>query len=112
MLEALREAARRARSWCCTRAATTRPGSISKEDQWERVIEVVNARGLVPFLDLAYQGFADGLDADAAAVRRFSAACPVVFVSSSFSKSLSLYGERVGALHVVTRGRRRSRRAC
>jgi len=71
-------------------------------DQWEKVIEVVNARGLVPFLDIAYQGFADGLDADASAVRRFSQACPVVFVSSSFSKSLSLYGERVGALSVVT----------
>ena len=71
-------------------------------EQWERVIEVVNARGLVPFLDIAYQGFAEGLDADAAAVRRFAQACPVVFVSSSFSKSLSLYGERVGALSVVT----------
>ena len=71
-------------------------------EQWERVIEVVNARGLVPFLDIAYQGFAEGLDADAAAVRRFTMACPVVFVSSSFSKSLSLYGERVGALSIVT----------
>lgn len=73
-----------------------------KDDQWERVIQVVNDRGLIPFLDLAYQGFADGLDADAAAVRRFSAACPDVFVASSFSKSLSLYGERVGALSIVT----------
>lgn len=71
-------------------------------EQWEKVIEAVKARGLVPFLDLAYQGFADGLEADAAAVRRFAAACPVVFVSSSFSKSLSLYGERVGALSIVT----------
>src|SRR5205085_6708896 len=70
--------------------------------QWERVIEAINRRQLVPFLDIAYQGFADGLDADAAAVRRFSEACPVVFVSSSFSKSLSLYGERVGALSIVT----------
>jgi aromatic-amino-acid transaminase len=70
--------------------------------QWERVIETVNSRALVPLLDIAYQGFAEGLDADAAAVRRFAAACPVVFVSSSFSKSLSLYGERVGALSIVT----------
>ncbi|MBI2509737.1 MAG: aspartate/tyrosine/aromatic aminotransferase, partial [Betaproteobacteria bacterium] len=70
--------------------------------QWERVIEVVNRRGLVPFLDMAYQGFADGLDADAAAVRRFAQACPVVFVSTSFSKSLSFYGERIGALSIVT----------
>ena len=70
--------------------------------QWERVIEIVNLRGLVPLLDIAYQGFADGLDADAAPVRRFTEACPAVFVSSSFSKSLSLYGERVGALSIVT----------
>jgi len=70
--------------------------------QWEKVIEVVNARGLMPFLDIAYQGFAESIDADAAAVRRFTEACPVVFVSSSFSKSLSLYGERVGALSIVT----------
>ena len=70
--------------------------------QWEKVIAVVNARGLVPFLDIAYQGFAESIDADAAAVRRFTEACPVVFVASSFSKSLSLYGERVGALSIVT----------
>jgi aromatic-amino-acid transaminase len=70
--------------------------------QWERVIETVNARGLVPFLDIAYQGFAEGLDEDAHAVRRFAQRCPTFFVSSSFSKSLSLYGERVGALSIVT----------
>jgi aromatic-amino-acid transaminase len=71
-------------------------------EQWEKIIDVVKARNLVPFLDIAYQGFSDGLDADAAAVRRFTETCPVVFVSSSFSKSLSLYGERAGALYVVT----------
>ncbi len=71
-------------------------------EQWDRVIEVVNVRGIVPFLDIAYQGFADGIDADAAAVRRFAQSCPAVFVSSSFSKSLSLYGERAGALSLVT----------
>ena len=70
--------------------------------QWERIIEIVNARGLVPFLDLAYQGFADGIAQDAHAVRRFAQLCPAFFVSSSFSKSLSLYGERVGALSIVT----------
>jgi aromatic-amino-acid transaminase len=79
--------------------------------QWDRVIDVVNARGLVPFLDIAYQGFAEGLDADAAAVRRFSAACKVVLVSSSFSKSLSLYGERVGALSVVAENAAEAARA-
>ncbi len=71
-------------------------------EQWEKVIAVVNRRKLVPFLDIAYQGFADGLEEDAATIRRFTAECPAVFVSSSFSKSLSLYGERVGALSIVT----------
>ena len=71
-------------------------------EQWERVIGVVRRRDLVPFLDIAYQGFGEGIDADAAPVRRFAQGCPVVFVSSSFSKSLSLYGERVGALSVAT----------
>ena len=70
--------------------------------QWEKVIEVVKARQLIPFLDIAYQGFAEGLDADAAAVRMFTKACPAVLVSSSFSKSLSLYGERIGSFSVVT----------
>jgi aromatic-amino-acid transaminase len=70
--------------------------------QWEKVIDVVKRRDLVPFLDIAYQGFADGLEEDAATIRRFTAECKAVFVSSSFSKSLSLYGERVGALSIVT----------
>jgi aromatic-amino-acid transaminase len=72
------------------------------EAQWERILSTVRARGLIPFLDLAYQGFADGLDADGAIVRRFAATPGPLFVSSSFSKSFSLYGERVGALSVVT----------
>ena len=79
--------------------------------QWEKVIATVNARGLVPFLDIAYQGFAEGIDADALAVRRFTEACPAVFVSSSFSKSLSLYGERVGALSIVTESAEEAARA-
>jgi aromatic-amino-acid transaminase len=70
-------------------------------DQWKSVLDTVKSRGLVPFLDLAYQGFADGIDADAAPVRQFAAAGGPVFVSSSFSKSLSLYGERVGAFSLV-----------
>jgi len=70
-------------------------------EQWTAVCDVVKARELVPFLDMAYQGFAEGIDADAAAVRAFAAALDPVFVSSSFSKSFSLYGERVGALSIV-----------
>ncbi|MGQ0547932.1 MAG: amino acid aminotransferase [Betaproteobacteria bacterium] len=68
---------------------------------WSSVLEIVRSRGLIPFLDLAYQGFAEGLEADAYAARLFSAAMSPVFLSSSFSKSFSLYGERVGALSVV-----------
>jgi len=70
--------------------------------QWERVLEIVQSRGLLPFLDLAYQGFAEGLEADAYAARLFAGAQSPVFLSSSFSKSFSLYGERVGAVSVVT----------
>ncbi|HZP91432.1 MAG TPA: amino acid aminotransferase [Burkholderiales bacterium] len=71
-------------------------------EQWAEVIRTVASRELMPFLDIAYQGFGDGLDADAAAVRRFSEAGGPLFVSNSFSKSFSLYGERVGSLSVVT----------
>ena len=69
---------------------------------WEAVLQVVRARRLVPFLDLAYQGFAEGIEPDAHAARLFAGAGTPVFLSSSFSKSFSLYGERVGALSVVT----------
>jgi aromatic-amino-acid transaminase len=72
-------------------------------DQWAKVIDVVSKRNLIPFLDIAYQGFGDGIDADATAVRRFEAAGGPLFISNSFSKSFSLYGERVGALTVVAR---------
>jgi len=70
-------------------------------EQWQRIIAVVRARGLVPFLDLAYQGFGEGIDADAAVVRSFAATPGPLLVTSSFSKSFSLYGERVGALSLV-----------
>jgi aromatic-amino-acid transaminase len=69
--------------------------------QWDEIRAKVRTRGLVPFLDIAYQGFGAGIDADAAVVRSFGATPGPLFVSSSFSKSFSLYGERVGALSVV-----------
>jgi aromatic-amino-acid transaminase len=72
------------------------------KEQWRTVLEIVQSRGLIPFLDLAYQGFAEGNDADAYPARLFADAMSPVFLSSSFSKSFSLYGERVGALSVVT----------
>ena len=71
-------------------------------ENWTEVLGIVQRRGLVPFLDLAYQGFGDGLDADALAARLFGGAMTPVFLSSSFSKSFSLYGERVGAFSLVT----------
>jgi aromatic-amino-acid transaminase len=70
-------------------------------DQWSRVIDAVKAGGLVPFLDMAYQGFGAGIAEDGAVVGQFLAAGLDFFVSTSFSKSFSLYGERVGALSVV-----------
>ena len=69
--------------------------------QWAQVIATVKARKLVPFLDMAYQGFGSGIAEDGAVVRQFLAAGLDFFVSTSFSKSFSLYGERVGALSVV-----------
>ncbi|MFM8356050.1 MAG: amino acid aminotransferase, partial [Gammaproteobacteria bacterium] len=71
-------------------------------EQWRNLVDIAAARGLVPILDLAYQGFARGLDADAGPVRWFVEAGVPVFVANSFSKNFSLYGERVGALSIVT----------
>ena len=69
--------------------------------QWDQVIAAVKARGLTPFLDMAYQGFAEGIAEDGAVIGKFVAAGLTFFVSTSFSKSFSLYGERVGALSVL-----------
>ena len=69
--------------------------------QWQEIANTVNDAGLVPFLDIAYQGFGDGLDEDASVVRLFASMGMTMLVSSSFSKSFSLYGERVGALTLV-----------
>jgi len=69
--------------------------------QWTQVVQAVKQRGLVPFLDMAYQGFGQGILEDGAVIQQFLAAEIDFFVSTSFSKSFSLYGERVGALSVV-----------
>jgi len=74
-------------------------------EQWRRVAEVLLARELVAFVDCAYQGFAEGIDEDAAPIRMLANAGLSFFVSSSFSKSFSLYGERVGALSIVAGNR-------
>ena len=80
-------------------------------EQWPEVLRIVQARGLVPFLDLAYQGFAEGIDADAYAARLFAESMSPVFLSSSFSKSVSLYGERVGAFSLVAASEEEAKRA-
>jgi aromatic-amino-acid transaminase len=70
--------------------------------QWQQVVELLKARNLLPFVDIAYQGFDQGIDADATAIRLFAASGIDAFVvASSYSKSFSLYGERVGALSMV-----------
>ena len=83
---------------CCH----TPTGADLTDAQWQEVVAVCKEKGLVPFLDMAYQGFADGIDPDAVAIRAFTASGLQFFVSSSFSKSFSLYGERVGALSIIT----------
>lgn len=70
--------------------------------QWGEVITICKSKNLVPFLDMAYQGFGEGIDADAAAVRLFADSGIPFLIASSFSKSFSIYGERVGALSIVT----------
>ncbi|MBN3817541.1 aspartate/tyrosine/aromatic aminotransferase [Paraburkholderia sp. Se-20369] len=70
-------------------------------DAWRALIDVLARRGLIPFLDMAYQGFGDGLDDDAWAVRAMTDAGLPVIVGNSFSKNFSLYGERVGGLSIV-----------
>ena len=79
-------------------------------EQWAQVIKTVAARGLVPLLDMAYQGFGEGIAEDGAVVGLFMAAGLDFFVATSFSKSFSLYGERVGALSVVCRSKEEAER--
>lgn len=71
-------------------------------EQWQQIAQAVKQADLVPFLDIAYQGFGDGLTEDAAVVRLFANLGISMLISSSFSKSFSLYGERVGALTLIT----------
>jgi aromatic-amino-acid transaminase len=79
-------------------------------EQWQQIAKVVKERDLVPFLDIAYQGFGAGLHEDGAVVRMFADMDITCFISSSFSKSFSLYGERVGALTVVANSKDESTR--
>ncbi|QIM49482.1 aspartate/tyrosine/aromatic aminotransferase [Pusillimonas sp. DMV24BSW_D] len=82
---------------CCHNPTGVDPSA----EQWKQIAETVKETGLVPFLDIAYQGFGDGLEDDASVVRLFAGLDISVLISSSFSKSFSLYGERVGALTLL-----------
>jgi aromatic-amino-acid transaminase len=76
--------------------------------QWARVVEVLQARGAVPFVDLAYQGFGDGLEEDAAATRLIAAAFPEVLIAASCSKNFGIYRERTGILIALTASDRKA----
>jgi len=70
--------------------------------EWDQVIELLQRKGAVPFVDLAYQGFGDGLDEDAAATRKIAAAFPEVLIAASCSKNFGIYRERTGILVALT----------
>lgn len=100
MLEALRAAP--PRSVVLLHACCHNPTGVDlSRDQWRALAPVLEERALIPFLDLAYQGYGDGIEEDAQAVRILADAGLSFFVANSFSKSMSLYGERCGALSVV-----------
>lgn len=85
-------------------------GADLTEAQWGEVVDLCSSRQLIPFIDMAYQGFSEGIETDAIAPRLFAKSGLSFFVSSSFSKSFSLYGERVGALSIVTASKDESAR--
>jgi aromatic-amino-acid transaminase len=102
--EALREALARLppRSVVLLHACCHNPTGVDLTgEQWRSLIPVLRERDLLAYLDLAYQGYGDGIEADAHAVRELASAGLTFFVTNSFSKSMSVYGERAGALSVV-----------
>lgn len=100
MCEALRGLPRR--SVVLMHACCHNPTGVDlSQEQWRELVPVLRERELLPFLDLAYQGYGEGLDADAFAPRLLADAGIPFFIANSFSKSMSLYGERCGALTVV-----------
>ena len=77
-------------------------GMDLNEDQWREVTGVVQANGLLPFIDIAYQGFANGIAEDAFGVRHMFDAVPEMVVASSCSKNFALYRDRIGSLSMVS----------
>jgi len=91
-----------ARSIVLLHASCHNPTGVDlTQSQWQQLIPVIAERGLIPFVDMAYQGFGDGLAEDAFSIRALASAGVQFFVANSFSKNFSLYGERCGGLHVV-----------
>ena len=91
-----------ARSIVLLHASCHNPTGVDlTQAQWQQLIPVIAERGLIPFVDMAYQGFGDGLAEDAFSIRALASAGVQFFVANSFSKNFSLYGERCGGLHVV-----------
>ncbi|MCA9174951.1 MAG: aspartate/tyrosine/aromatic aminotransferase, partial [Planctomycetales bacterium] len=89
----------------CLHACCHNPTGIDPTaEQWAEIAALLAERSLVPLIDIAYQGFGDGLEQDVAGLREVVARCPEALICSSFSKNFSLYGERVGAVTVVTDG--------
>jgi aromatic-amino-acid transaminase len=91
-----------ARSVVLLHACCHNPTGVDLDEaQWVKMIDVLHKRDLLPFVDMAYQGFGSGLDEDAFAVRELARRGVPAFVANSFSKNFSLYGERCGGLHVI-----------
>ncbi len=86
-------------------------GADLSEEQWRGILAVIRRRGLLPFIDMAYQGLGAGVDADAFAVRLFAAELPELLVAVSCSKNFGLYRERAGTLHILTESASRSQAA-
>ncbi len=91
---------------CCHNPTGVDPG----REEWMRLVDLFQTADLIPFLDFAYQGFGEGIDADAFAVRAFAEAGIPCLIANSFSKSFNLYRERVGALTVLTASEEEARR--
>ena len=83
----------------------TQPVPDPTLEQWQQIANVLQERNLLPFIDFAYQGFADGIEQDAAPVRLFCKPDNELIICNSFSKTFGLYRERVGALTVVTKNK-------
>jgi aromatic-amino-acid transaminase len=100
-----------ARSVVVLHACCHNPTGVDlNEEQWRQVVEACQSAGLVPFIDFAYQGFGESIDADAFAVRAFAEAGVPCLIANSFSKSFALYRERVGALTILTASADESKR--